>query len=107
MPQAIKIERGIIPPRSFEKPTQKCADFGISLFDSKESATKFYFGILRPIVREKLGYTHISTGEIKKEDGVITEVEKSGHFNLHEYASSVCLKNFILVEALQESHGNC
>jgi hypothetical protein len=83
-------------PRNFRTPFERkpvrkntkdfnCTDFAISFFNSENKAETFFFSILNEHVRVKLGYTHISAGELTEDDGYQTIPEKDGHFDLFEF----------------------
>jgi hypothetical protein len=95
----------------FKKDSDKCAGYALSFFNTLENAKKRYFELkykrgLKNI--EKILGTHIAQGLISENDGVVSKIDRHGHFNLHEF-ENVDLKNqFSLIDTLveNENHGN-
>jgi hypothetical protein len=90
----------------FHKNSDKCAGYALSFFNTLENAKKRYFELkykrgLKNI--DKILGTHIAQGVIGENDGVVSKVDKHGHFNLHEI-EHVDLKNqFSLIGAIVEN----
>lgn len=81
----------IIKPRRrktgmFRRNTAKCQGYGLSFFDSLENAHQKYFKLIkiRPQLAKTLG-THIAEGVIDRTDGVVSKINREGHFTLHEF----------------------
>lgn len=64
-----------------------CNTYAISLFNNLDKAVSF-FNNLNPRTKQLLGYKNIASGIVSENDGITTKVNKSGHFNLHEYTST-------------------
>lgn len=100
IPQSIKALSSGRKPRRFKPtPVFECDGFGLSMFVSKESAQVFWDNLdIR--VRTNLSYCNISSGLIEKNDGLITEIESNGHFNLHEFENTDLTKKFTIIDTL-------
>jgi len=104
----------INPPRintpTFKKDANKCAGYALSFFDTLENAKKRYFELkykrgLKNI--HKILGTHIAQGVIRENDGVISKVDKHGHFNLHEFEEVDLKSQFSCCAIVEEkNHGN-
>lgn len=68
---------------------EKCSGFGISLFQTEEFAINRYNKLKKtsPQIEKTIG-SYLATGKINNNDGVITPINESGHFDLHE--SDIC-----------------
>lgn len=64
----------------------KCSGYALSFFDSSENARSRYKALTRSHknIGQKLG-SHIAKVQVDVMDGVCSEPNKSGHFDLHEY----------------------
>jgi len=84
-PLAITPKR--IRDKMFEAEYSKCAGYALSFFDSVENAIKRYLNIYNK--RKNFSTTvgeYIARVEIKSDDGVASEPDKNGHFELHEFS---------------------
>lgn len=79
-PQGLKPNRRINSKDDLEK----CSFLGLSMFETLEKAQE-HFNVFPKTTQLKMGYKNIAVGDIEKSDGVITEINKDGHFDLHEY----------------------
>ena len=63
----------------------QCSGYGLSLFIDEKKAEKKLISYLKrkPMLSEIFGDS-IAVGKIDKEDGVINEPDKKGHFTFHE-----------------------
>jgi hypothetical protein len=92
IPQALKPRH---PERRFVAPGEKlCNSYGISMFIDQDKAIQFY-NSLHKRTKDLLGYKYIAKGTISNNDGYPTEIEKTGHFNLHELKKSILNLKFI------------
>jgi hypothetical protein len=66
--------------------TSQCRGYGLSFFSSLESARKRFTQIKKrhPKIQKTLG-DHIATGPLNTWDGVMSNVDGTGHFTLHEF----------------------
>ena len=80
-------------PRRKLSDDAKCEGYGLSFFNSLENARNRYLKISRSYrnIHKGIG-THIARGTITKNDGIVSSINKQGHFTLHEF-EHVCLKN--------------
>lgn len=80
---------------------EKCSAFGISLYQSEEQATN-KFNMLKDIIQNigKTIGTHLATGLIKEYFGVITLIDKDGHFDLHELVDCDLTNEFTIIKKL-------
>jgi hypothetical protein len=67
-------------------PEKICEGHALSLYDTVDNARASYLMLKkrRRKIEQTLG-THIAKGVIAKTNGVVSERDKYGHFNLHEY----------------------
>jgi hypothetical protein len=86
------------PKRNFPDPNGQCLGYALSLFDSLENAQKRYGDMVkgRPALRKKLG-SHIAAGIITPNDGLVSEVNSSGHFSLHQFAETDLKHKFQII----------
>jgi len=97
LPQAIKPGRPLRKLGDCE--TKICNDYAISLFNDEKKAKNYYNG-LNKRTRELLGYKYVAKGVINNNDGYCTEVEKTGHFNLHELKNCALENKFANINEL-------
>lgn len=97
LPQALKPGRPLRKLGDYE--TKICNDYAISLFNDEEKAKEYYSG-LNKRTKELLGYKYIAKGVINNRDGYCTEVEKTGHFNLHELKNCSLENKFVNINEL-------
>jgi len=88
----------INPRRNFPDPNEQCLGYALSLFDSLGNAQKRYEAIVkgRPSLRKKLG-SHIAEGIITPNDGLVSDINSSGHFSLHEFAETDLKHKFQII----------
>lgn len=100
IPKQIYDELKGVPPRT-NTPEDfiLCSSCGISMFNSQESATKSYLSIPSS-TRNKLGYTHLASGEISEEHGVMTGISVNGHFDLFEFEGVELRETFVTLEEI-------
>ena len=82
--------------------TSKCEGFGLSLFQVAEGAkAKFAEMMVKTNGKfAKLVGTHLAAIELKQEDGVGGNSNKSSHFTFHEYENVDLTNNIIHTEKL-------
>jgi hypothetical protein len=92
----IKPER--INSPQFSNDEAKCSGYGLSFFNTLESAQKRYLALKKSFRNiNKIIGTHIAEGMITKEDGVVSDISPGGHFDLHEYEQVNLRSKFFLV----------
>ncbi len=88
IPQSIKDHREGRQQRVFPPDSESnCEYHGLSMFNTRDNAVFFWTKVLKPKVRSLLGYNVLFSGIIEENDGVITPLDKKGHFNLYEYVN--------------------
>lgn len=87
------------PRRNFESDSEKCKACSLSLFESKESISKKFISFPKR-TKQLLGFTHFAGGSLDKEDGLASEIERSGHFSFFEYEKADIVKKFTVIEPL-------
>ena len=82
-----------INSKQFSKDKMKCSGYSLSLFNTLENAITKYAKLQKNMrnIKKTIG-DHIALGSIDKTDGYVTEPNKHGHFDLHEF-DDVNLKN--------------
>lgn len=86
------------PKRKFPDDASKCQGYGLSFFDTLENARRRYLAIKKNFRNiGKIIGTHIAEGFIEVNDGVVSEVNSSGHFCLHEFEHTDLSRKFHLV----------
>jgi len=88
------------PPRRNSSDESLCSDFALSFFMSEVNAIEYFLSFPQHI-KKLLGYKNIAKGQLDKEDGLMTAVNKNGHFDLHEYENVDFSGRFIIISALQ------
>ncbi len=61
----------------------KCKRCGASFYTNTQDIYNRW-NSLTVVIREKLGYTHIASGNIDSKDGHLTEPDDKGHFGFYE-----------------------
>ena len=87
------------PRRNFESDNERCKACSLSLFESKEAISKKFKSFPKR-TKQLLGFTHIAKGGLDEEDGLASEVERSGHFSFFEYEKAHIAKKFTVIEPL-------
>lgn len=101
IPQSIKDREAGRPRRVFPPDSQQnCEYHGLSMFHTKDKAMRFWTKILTNRIRELLGYDVLFTGTVEENDGLITPIDRSGHFNLYEYVGNNLSIKFTYLEHL-------
>jgi|GEM_PF-1530067 len=86
-----------IPPRAnSNNDFESCSTFALSMFTSLETAKNRFNGMFERN-KKMLGYTHVLSGNILKSMGVISEINKGGHFDLFEYEGIELRNSFEVV----------
>ncbi len=87
-----------INSRRFRDPQNKCKGYALSLFDSLEHAINRYKLLEKdtPNIHKTIGKC-ISKGDLIKRDGVVSLIDKKGHFNLHEFLHTNLANKFSVV----------
>jgi hypothetical protein len=76
----------------------KCKRCALSFFSTEEAA-KAKFLTIKESSRLAIGYTHIATGDISKNDGLAGLI-KQGHFNFYEYQGTDFVGKFTNINTL-------
>lgn len=99
----INDERNFLPrPKIKENyPIKHFTDWGISMFDAKENATKRLQELTKdkPAMYKKLG-SCIAEGNVKRTHGICDIPATSGHFNLMEYKGVNITPEFRIITIL-------
>ena len=80
---------------------ERCGGWALSFFSSAEAA-RIQFELLRrnnPGIHKTLG-DRIAVGDLSQDDGVSSEPEPDGHFELHEYEGVKLYDRFSELEVL-------
>lgn len=77
---------------------QRCDGYGLSFFDSLANATKKYHALLQNYEKlpQQVG-DHVARGMIDPADGVVSKVNREGHFTLHEDAAATLVAKFVVL----------
>ena len=88
----------INPKRQLSEDSAKCSGYALSFFSSLEKAKNQYLKLKKrnKAIGKSLG-THIAKGFIDETDGVVSEINKSGHFDLHEFENVDLKRKFCIV----------
>jgi hypothetical protein len=88
-----------INPRRQFSPDKRCDALALSLFSTREKATKFYQDLRRsnPNIYKLIG-SCLSSGQLELTDGVATVERTDGHFSLWESADANLVTRFKVVE---------
>ena len=101
-------ERNFIPqflkkPERFQNSPlkAKCRAFGLSMFDSEESALASFRNLINrtKIKSSKVG-THLAKGKISGYDGVSSTADTSGHFTFHPFLETDLKHQFEIISNL-------
>lgn len=87
------------PKRRFKDDLARCDAWGLSMFTSVARLKAHVVRIDQKYKRlrvQQIG-THIAEVDVRKEDGVATPVNRSGHFSLHEANEVVWKDRYSLV----------
>lgn len=81
--------------------TTRCGGWALSFFASADSARVHFESLRRnnPRIHKTLG-DRIAVGSLARDDGVSSEAEQNGHFELHEYEGVKLYDRFSEVEVL-------
>lgn len=91
------------PTRKFKNADEECSGYALSFFITLEKILR-RFGQLRkniPNISQTLG-DHIAQGTLDENDGVQTQPDGRGHFELHEYVDVRLSPKFKVVHKLPE-----
>lgn len=79
--------------------SSKCSGYALSMFDSLVNARKKYNNLSKshPNIGKTLG-THIARGTIASTDGLVTETNAQGHFDLYEFSNCDLSATFQIVD---------
>ena len=93
-------------PKIIELKTQ-CNGWSLSLFDSEENAKNRLVEICKnkPNLYKRLG-THIAKGFLSKNDGLASEIDTKGHFELFEYKDVTLKSKFDVVLNVIDEYAN-
>ena len=71
------------------------------MFDSIESAIAEFVALAKTVrnIRKTIG-SHLAQGNIDASHGVVTPIEKNGHFNLFAAESAEFIGNFVITMEL-------
>ena len=93
----------IKPKRKLNPDTDanRCKGYALSLFDTERNAKRRYNNLVkkRPRLREQLGDS-LAKGFLEEQDGVVSDVDRNGHFNLHEFKNVDLSRKFMIVSDL-------
>lgn len=76
-----------------------CLKCGLSVFSELRFAKSQYNSLSRRI-KQKFSYTHIASGQIRPEDGVVSEVRNNGHYTFFESEQSEPHKTFEIIDTI-------
>jgi hypothetical protein len=88
--------------RRFKKDSSKCQGYALSFFESLTNIKQRYLELKKdnPNICEQIG-THIAQGLIEKEDGLVSPIDKKGHFSLHEFEGTQLENKFRIICPLE------
>ncbi|MDB9309075.1 hypothetical protein PN471_10570 [Aphanizomenon sp. CS-733/32] len=91
----------ISPQRTLRNDKVKCSGYGLSFFDSENNAKMFYETMRErnDNIHKSIG-THLAKVSIDQNDGVVTEINNRGHFDLHEYENTNWSHKFEIIAVL-------
>lgn len=88
----------IKPRRKLRNEAEKCSGYALSFFSSIEKAKKRYINLKNACDNiEKTIGTHIALGLINKTDGLVSKINRVGHFSLHEFKDTDLKKKFHII----------
>lgn len=92
----------INPKRQLSKNSVRCSGYALSFFSSSERAKNQYLKLRKrnKNIGKRIG-THIAKGFIDETDGVVSEINKSGHFDLHEFKNVDLKRKFCIVSFIE------
>jgi hypothetical protein len=98
-PQYIKKPKRVIDDYNTNRLTT--SGFALSCFDSEYNAISFFDDLLTNFknARKAIGDC-LSNGTISNEDGLITNPNKEGHFDLYEYKGCDLSSKFLICKEL-------
>jgi hypothetical protein len=100
LPRILIDRKRNVPSRQNDSSEESlCSRCGLSMFNSFEHAKKNYSG-LPDRTKNLLGYTHIVSGQIDSNDGIVTIPNKHGHFDIFEYKNTSLIEKFSIVEEI-------
>lgn len=88
----------INPKRQFSKNTDRCSGYALSFFSTLEKAKNRYLKLKK--VNKNIGKLlgdHIAKGFINETDGLVSETDKGGHFDLYEFENAELKRKFCVV----------
>ncbi len=92
------------PKRFNEKSDEeRCMSMGLSFFDSLETAEQRFGQLKKRLGQEayKVLGSQIAQGQIQKDDGVNSPVDKNGHFTHHPTMGFKYFEKIIIVKQLK------
>lgn len=80
---------------------EKCSGYGLSLYENEQKAVDYYAELAKTISNiKKLVGSHLAKGKLELNDGVCTDVDIHGHFDLHEYENADLSQKFSIIKPL-------
>jgi hypothetical protein len=88
----------INPKRQLTADPERCSGYALSFFCSIGKAKTQYLKLKKrnKNIGKSLG-THIAQGFINETDGLVSEINKNGHFDLHEFKNVDLKSKFSIV----------
>lgn len=89
------------PNRLLNDPQKACSSWALSMYTSQSQSIKAFKALEKNIknARKVLG-DHLAHVMITQADGVCTPPDWSGHFDLHQYSSSVVHKTILVMSPI-------
>jgi len=88
----------INPKRQLTKDSDKCSGYALSFFCSAETAKSQYLKLKKrnKNIGKSIG-THIAQGVVNETDGLVSEINRNGHFDLHEFENTDLKNKFRII----------
>jgi hypothetical protein len=82
-------------------PSELCSGYALSFFVSLDSVREYFAELLEQMsnAHKSVG-THVAKGALDECDGVMSEPDEDGHFDLHEFEGAVLKPKFSIVHEL-------
>ena len=95
------------PKRRLRGDAEKCKGYGLSFFDTLENVKRKYVALAKNFKNIHLVIgTHIAEGFIEEDDGVVSELNRDGHFTLHEFEHTDLKNKFHLIMRIFDGSRN-
>lgn len=94
--------RKINPARKLPgDPVRQCDEWALSLYDTRNNASRAYLYISKKCQNfHKTVGTHLALVSISYDDGVMDEVDETGHSNFHEYENAELVRKSVIVGSI-------